>query len=819
MHTLTENSINFILNLYILTSYCRMMDLFCILLRYRKTVKHTIIDINTLKYINYIFNKALSLTALHRLGNIIGYYRYSRRSKCPFALIVAVIIGLSTALKAAVITGYVTSERYDKPLDCVSVQVESSSFGASTNPEGFFQISDVPSGEWIVNVSHIGMEPMSKTVYCSMEDTVSVAFSLVESAVALEEVVYTATRTFQALKSVPIATELISRDEIFNSSAITAAEALESEIGLDMQEDFSGQGVTLQGVDADKVLILVDGNRIIGRVNGSIDLEQIATDGIKQIEVVKGAVSTLYGSEAIGGVINIITEDPSEQLSISADIRGGGYLPDKGYDNSSQIALESENYSAGASLGMKKYKLGIRASARGSRTGLIDIDPSTSHTEGIDGTDRFNGNLRLNYELTGLTSLIVDGRYLNEEKHWKEDGGLSSVQVSFNDEENNSQTGFVTELLCQPTYTDRYSLKLYRTDNRHIWKKKTQHLGRTIDFSSGEEGYFETSGLLTKRLNDLHLTTFGAEHYWWDISAESELGGITSLYSSGLTAWATYLQDEWKIHEDITLLPGLRYEQHEIYGGNLSPRFSFMWLPIDDFKVRGSVGKGYRAPTSKELYFVFNHASAGYVVYGNSDLKAEESTNYSLSFEHTYRNSSVARISFFYNELKNLIDFDSISATPDYYTGIYQYKNIDSAYTRGVEIERGFKYAGKWQGKVAYGYLETHNWVTGTELIRRPTHSLRWDVTWQPEDWTFKVWGRYIDKMLFVSIWQTDDRRSDEWTNAYQLWNFTIARHFDNNLDTYMKVTNLFDYTHPRYGPRSGRVLTMGLRWNFVQKE
>lgn len=735
------------------------------------------------------------------------------------------ILSLAAQLQAAVIAGRVADAASGKGLEGASLTLDVLGLGGSAGRNGEFLLLGVPGGQWHLTASHIGYRAETVPLTLSASDTAHLNLRLYEQTVSLEEVVFTATRTLRTLKRVPVATELITRTDVERRAVQTAADALDGNIGLDVSDDFAGRGVILQGVDPDKVLILVDGNRVIGRVNGSLDLDQISVGNVKQIEVVKGAVSTLYGSEAIGGVINIITDAPrgvrdksdgtsdDEPLRITIDGNAGGWMPDRARPD-----FRSSNVSSGATFAARGERFGVWGAARGTRIGLTDIDPSTNHTEGVNATDRFNGDLRIDYYLSDKVTLTSIGRTMTEEKEWVEDGGLISAPVSFDDVEFNDRRDGSSELLCTPRGSERYSVKLYRSDNSHDWRKKTQAIWgapRVTDFSKGDESYTELSSLLTYPVSGGHLLTTGADVYRWDISTDARLGSISSPYSAAVTAWDALLQDEWELHPQWTLVPGLRYEHQEVYGSHWSPRLSAMWLPVSDVRVRASAGNGYRAPSSKELYFVFNHSSAGYVVYGNPDLRPEESSSYTLSFEHDYRNSSVARLSFFYNDMRNLIDFDSIGVSEDYYTGIFQYNNIASAWTRGVEVERGFKPL-KWLDlKLAYIFLESHNRETDARLVRRPQHGARWDIAHRRGLWTTNIWGKYVGRALYQDIYNTDAQITDEWSPAFQLWNAVVTGDLLGRLQVYIKIENLTDKTHPRYGPRQGRVVSIGGKWTI----
>ncbi len=726
-----------------------------------------------------------------------------------FFVLVSLLLATVSPSRAATLRGTITDRDSGRPLAFANVQVMGTQLGVSTDSSGRYHLAGVPSGRWTLSVSYLGYSSRSVPFRAAPGDTLDLSLALIPGTLKADEVVYTATRTRQLLKDVPVATELVTLREMRDRAATTVAEALENEIGLDVREDFSGSGIMMQGIDPDKVLILVDGSRVIGRVNGSIDLDQLALNGVRQIEVVKGAVSTLYGSEAIGGVINIITEQPRLPWTFNVDLSGGSYYPSDGR------GLKSRLLAPALSAGWHRGRAGVRASLRYRDSGIMDIEPATAHTEGREAVNRLNGELRLDYTLARTATLSLTGRRLDEEKNWVEDSGLVSVQVAYNDRETNRRNDLSAALTCTPGWADRYEVKLYHSNNDHRWEKLTQSSGRLIDFSAGEETYDEASLQATRTFGLRHRVTFGGDLYRWEINTDSQLGVVESHYAADLTASAAYAQDEWTLGERWTLLPGLRFERHEVYGENWSPRLSLMWRPAESLKLRASAGRGYRAPSSKELYFVFNHAAAGYIVFGNPDLRPETSRNLSLSLEHTYKNAAVARVTFYYNDLEDLIDFDSTGISDEYYLGIYQYANITSAWTRGVEVEREFRLLPGLEAKLAYAFLETRNRETGDGLLRRPKHSARWTLSWRRGPWTTTLWGSYTGRTLYQGRETTADQDSDEWTNPYTLWNLSLSRRLGAGMSWYCKAENLLDTTHWRYGPWTGRVVTVGWRWNY----
>jgi len=736
-------------------------------------------------------------------------------------LLISLLTGLANPNQAAVITGYVSNRSDNSYLESATIKGVDSPFGAITDRRGEYIVTGVPAGEWRFEVSFIGFETVEKTITIFSEsDTVTTHFVLNPKTFILDEVVYTATRSRQYLKDVPVTTELVRRKEIEQRGANTAADALETEIGINLKSDFSGQGITLQGISSDKVLVLLDGNRIIGRVNGSLDLDQISASNIERIEVVKGAVSTLYGSEAIGGVVNIISRQPSYPFSLSLDLNGGGWFPNPGVTNKDGLGLKSVNYSPSLSLGMKRGAFSGLGSLGFTSNGIVDLDPTTHHTEGMFGVNRLNSSVRLGYQYTPSISMTTAGSFYNEEKNWFEDGKLVTAPTFYSDDELNRRWDATASVTYTPNWQEQSDIKAYVSSNYHRWSKTPVGYTLMTDYSRNREQFVELSGTSVKQISDNHLLTAGADMYWWSIEALSRMRGsgdelFISEYSKTIKAWDIYAQNEWRPVEAWTFLPGLRYEQHDIYGTNLSPRLSVMWELHDALRVRGSAGKGYRAPGSNELFYVFNHASAGYIVKGNPNLKPETSENYNLCLEYTYSDRTAASVNLFYNNLHDLIFYDLEETTPDYLTGIFRYGNIVSAWTAGVEIKKSSQIGKHLHLDASYGYLVSRNRNTGKQLVGQPAHTARWEVGYTINATVLKVWGQYTDSSPYLSIWDTNALSSAEMTHPYQLWNATVSHTVTDGLVAYIKGENLFDYTHARYGPRAGRTLSLGVRWDY----
>jgi outer membrane receptor for ferrienterochelin and colicins len=264
-----------------------------------------------------------------------------------------------------------------------------------------------------------------------------------------------------------------------------------------------------------------------------------------------------------------------------------------------------------------------------------------------------------------------------------------------------------------------------------------------------------------------------------------------------------YTQIELQWGKSFTFLPGIRWENHQTYGNHYNPSLNAMWNPVDLFTLRGSIGKGFRAPSIKELYFEFDHRAAGYIVYGGGDrLDPETSLNYSLTAEINYKRKAMHRISYFRNELKNLIDFvPSDSVDPNYPLGIYFYDNILEARTEGLEWETEIRVVDSWGLSFSYTYLIPKNLSEQVDLINRPRNTIKFSTTYDIKRWNAGVnfWGSWHSRKLWTLRVDTPDRVSDLYAPSRMVLSASISKKVKGNLDLLAKVDNITDNVNANY--------------------
>jgi len=233
-----------------------------------------------------------------------------------------------------------------------TITIKGTTFGTVTDKKGFYKINKIKPGTYTLRVSYLGFETQERSVAILKEDN-HVDFTIRESNIDLNEVVVTGTKSEKTLKNVPVITQVINARKMLDLGITNVTDALQNMVpGLNMSQFGTRASITLQGMDAKYVLFLIDGERIAGEVNGDIDYSMLNLENIERIEVIKGASSSLYGSNAIGGVINIITKKIIEPFDA------------KFYSRYSKF---NELYSGGG-IGLKKGIVGSRTSFNYSHT-------------------------------------------------------------------------------------------------------------------------------------------------------------------------------------------------------------------------------------------------------------------------------------------------------------------------------------------------------------------------------------------------------------------------------------------------------------------
>lgn len=738
-----------------------------------------------------------------------------------WSLLMPAVLLLGGSSRAGELAGRVTNAETGQPVEAANVHLLGTDRVVATDKRGHFTIAKLPDGTYFVIITHVAFDSLPPQSV-SVNGIATLDIPLSPQPWVLDEVVVTGTRSPHLLKDVPVPTEVVTRRDFQRTGAKTVDEALASSIGLTIGQDFSGQGATIRGVQQDRVLVMVDGERMVGRVNGSLDLSQVSLTTVEKIEVVKGAGSTLYGSDAIGGVINIITKRPRLNTG-QADLA---------FDYGSHTT-----YNPALDLQYGSSRIAVTLGAKLQSSDGFDLDGSTPHTNGEAAVDRVNLSGKLHARLSPRWSLGGSARFMNENLDWIESEvrALSVIRDTtyiYDDEETNRRYEGSTTLEYLSGDTYQMKLRLYGSIYQHNWNKYGDNRMSWIDTSETEDRYFEAAYSSNYVIGAGHVATYGVDLVYQDLESTD----LTSAKEADRSA-AAYFQYEYSPIKQVTVLPGVRWESHSSFGSTINPSINIMYQPSESLKLRGSVGRGYRAPSIKQQYFIFDHTSAGYIVYGGKvalppelasggssfeQLVEEHSINSSISAELSYGAIGLHRITWYYNHLEDLIDFTLIGFTPTYWRGVYVYQNVESAMTQGVEWESRVRLARGIDVQFSYSYLFSRNLETGGPLVGRPDHTLKLFLSGYHERLgvgaTF--WGDWQSRKVWVAQSNTGGNEDvegseEEYAPGRTRLNLNLFKRIGSGFEAFLRVENLLDETDLTYGYWPGRQVVAGFTYGL----
>jgi len=521
----------------------------------------------------------------------------------------------------------------------------------------------------------------------------------VEAVWEIDPIVVTGTRTERALAETPVATELVTRKDLEKSGAESVADFLENQAGVAISHSIFGSGVQLQGLGSEYVLVLVDGERAGGRKGGVLDLSRYNVENIERIEIVKGNQSALYGSDAIGGVVNIITRACHAPLEFEARGKGG-----------SEGRLD-----LGGAIGAKGGKWAGRLDAGLTKADPHDYEPADPETS-TDGYRELN--LSGHGEMRAGKWSKMEGRfsYLRRESSGV-DGGTSISPTIF--DRSNLTEMFTMSLSPNIWVGEQGRVKgtayfsLYRDEYL-----EDQRAGDLLDqFSATWERMLQGTLQADRKLGERHFLSLGLEAMYENLESERLESG-----RSDRSRLSLFLQDEWKpgFVRGTTLLPGLRWDVDSQFDGHFTPKLAISRELGTRTKLRASLGKGFRAPDFKELYVRFSHPAVGYEVIGNPRLEPEISLSYSIGLEIQASPELWVGTSLFHHEFDNLIQGLITDDVMD--SGLMKatYFNVSHASLSGFDGTVRYRPRKRLKIELGYSFLDSHDEGTGEVLDGRP---------------------------------------------------------------------------------------------------
>lgn len=637
----------------------------------------------------------------------------------------------------------------------------------------------------------------------------------------LGNIVVTAARVPQTQKETPTSITVVDSKALEESGATTLGDALESITGLNYSYAAGRTHVTIRGTEARHTLILINGRRIANDVSKTLAnpdvLTTIGMEDVERIEVVKGASSALYGSEAIGGVINIITKKETEpkfrfggNISDLSDAEDPVFDYQLSYDSGTKDAFRYRFSYGGRKLPKQINDMESTPFYFGM------VHPFSTHLAYAFDSDH---ELSFDYDYQKFNQAMLGGwTYETKMKVIMVGGKPKRVpyraKVRAHDRSNVMRTRNMALKYEGKDGVWDYHIDAYRNQ---FTKDYYTHLDEKIldtDYTNHTETVLEAQGSV--RLGEQHRLTVGAEY-------REEKGVSTRMktdkpvgeyivgnakprmkYEMDVKYHSVYAQDEWRPHDKWLVVPALRYDHSDRFGNRLSPKLGATYFAADDTRVKFNVGTGYVTPGIMELNYAFTMYAnrymgprLGLVTYdwvGNANLKPEKSLNYELSLEKDFAQGN-AKLSYFHNSIDDYIlavrIHDETTAKPMKRTHwVYQNQNISKARIQGVELSGTRRLNDDWSLRAGYTWMDAIDKNAHTRLADVPRHKIDFGAYYTHGRFGASLWGNYyID---FLNTANLDDRRhakSEDFLVANVLFHYRLP----SGTRFYVGVNNLFD--------------------------
>ncbi len=623
----------------------------------------------------------------------------------------------------------------------------------------------------------------------------------------LNDIVVTASGFEQQISSAPASISVISREELERGHFQNVTDALRDVPGVVVTGGGAGDNgndISIRGMPSQYTLILVDGrpqNSRESRPNGSAGFEQDwlpPLQAIERIEVVRGPMSTLYGSDAIGGVINVITRKVAD--SWHGNIQLDTVLQE---DSASGDSRQANFYLSGP---LVADRLGLQLYGRTSERDEDDIENGYEEKSLQSLTARLSLAASDNHDFTAEAGITEqDGRSLVGRSAPAEGcrGGCTD------------SIGEYTNSHVALTHSGRFD---WGTSETFVQRERSENQSRDIEITNTTA---KTSAVIPL---GMHMLTVGAS--WEEESLEdgttNQISDRTAVENS---QWALFMEDEWMLTNAWALTGGLRLDDDDNYGSHLSPRLYSVWNMTPEWTLKGGVSTGYRSPNLREITPDWGQISRGGNVYGNPDLEPETSLNKEIALLYGNDAGLNGSLTLFHNDFEDKITriacpIDICNAGPNQFGSDPTYRvNIDDAVTQGVEASLGAPLTDTLALTASYTFTDSEQKsgeYAGEPLTQLPRHqvsaTLDWDVNARLSQWT-KVSYRGEESQP-----TTGPSQSAIVAPSYTFVDAGIGYQLNDSTTVNAGIYNLFDerITYDEYGyVDDGRRVWLGLNVAF----
>jgi outer membrane receptor for ferrienterochelin and colicins len=659
----------------------------------------------------------------------------------------------------------------------------------------------------------------------------SLDFQLEPAAIIEQVTVISGARQAELRDSLNTRVDVVTRDTMRDSGADTVGDVLRELPGVVTRRGSEGTGAAgeqIQGIDSRQVLVLMDGQPLVGArgiKRGAIDLDRQSVSRLDRVEVVKGASSTLYGSDAIGGVINLITRNAQAPLEVS------------GLATAGNRGATTQQVDAGGRAGLWSTFFSVEH----HNVDSFDLTPSTFDTTGAD-LRRTDGLAKVRGQLSDAFGIGFLANGYSNTSLGRSNGELGPENDRVKDRTQNYSATATWQAAPRVSVDARGYHGRYAEDSTGTLMTGTPLAPGTLRerFSKADA----TVGIVLDSNQFLQAgTEWTNDHY----AGTNRLRDEDGHSADTSVAW---VQHRIAFGSRATVTSGVRYDHHSVFGSAVSPKIAGLVRVTDDVRARASYGRGFRAPDLGQLYYRFLNPTNLYQVLGNPGLQPEHANSWQIGGDYTPRGQRGQRVRFgvnlFRNDVTNLIDSVNLGfvATqgqldalmqqegidpafrPQLGRLIFRYKNIANVKTQGVEADGEWAIARGVSASGAYTYLEAKDTKQNLALTGRNRHQGHVGVSWAQERFGLRASLRGT----FYGSWiaTRSATAGDVMAPRFALWDLFVAKRLFGRVEAIVALDNLANSRDPNsgvmlangsaaaiYRPEFGRTVQAGVRVNW----
>lgn len=657
--------------------------------------------------------------------------------------------------------------------------------------------------------------------------------------------VTTATKTQKSIDAVSASIKVITKEDIEKINAESLKDIINKLSGLTIQygtfpsaSSKSKSSISIRGMSANGTLFLIDGRRIAGEVKNPYDLDRIPASSIERIEIIKGPMSTLYGADALGGVINIITKKPTKNLQGDLSLRYGQNKKGEAKNKNISLSLRGKEdkllysifaNSTNTTAYTQKEKAEVLVQQIGGPNNGSKQKPSNltlgTPSYALSGlNDIYNQDItykedsqiytiggRFDYLIDDNSKFGFDINYLEEQRSGSYIANFHPSNISpalnkkipvfnipINSKDKNKRFDLAFDYEKLITKNLNLNLRVYRSyyEKRNTTTAKyfkqmgySSQSASAINAMNANVQILTYEALINYILNNSHILTAGVEKR--DENREATVFDNSGKMSEKKVDYsAIYIQDEWEIAKDLNAILGLRYDRVSNAQNKTTFKIGIVKNFSDLFNIRTNFAQGYRTADIRELYInkqTPNGLQQGASVVGY-DLKPEFTNSYEIGIFGEYEKLRYSTAVFFNNIKDRISQVLKQNLNSSYYT----FENVSKAETKGFELELSYNILDNLTSNLSYTELRTKNKLTNKDLEFNPKRTINLSFDYQAtNDLSFLFNTRYMGKQYYTEI--KNSISEDKYTKNHTLVDLSTNYKISKNSDFFIGIDNIFD--------------------------